>query len=219
MTSQAALRKARQIAIPELELVRMPLWKRAVDVAGAAVGVVLLLPFFAVIALAIVLESPGGPLYRHLRVGRGGREFVCWKFRSMRVDADEQLDTLREHNEANGQMFKIRNDPRKTRVGAFLRRTGLDEAPQLWNVLRGQMSLVGPRPPLPREVTEYEPHHFRRLAGVPGITGLWQVSARRNYDFEEMVRMDVEYLRRIAPWRDAVLILRTVPALLLGRGS
>ena len=219
MTSQAALRKARQIAIPELELVRMPLWKRAVDVAGAAVGVVLLLPFFAVIALAIVLESPGGPLYRHLRAGRGGREFVCWKFRSMRVDADEQLDTLREHNEANGQMFKIRNDPRKTRVGAFLRRTGLDEAPQLWNVLRGQMSLVGPRPPLPREVTEYEPHHFRRLAGVPGITGLWQVSARRNYDFEEMVRMDVEYLRRIAPWRDAVLILRTVPALLLGRGS
>ena len=219
MTSHAALRKAEQIAIPELELVGMPIWKRAVDVAGAAGGIVLLLPLFALIALAVVVESPGGPLYRHLRVGRGGREFVCWKFRSMRVDADEQFDTLREHNEANGQMFKIRNDPRKTRVGAFLRKTGLDEAPQLWNVLRGRMSLVGPRPPLPREVTEYEPHHFRRLAGVPGITGSWQVSARQNYDFEEMVRLDVEYLSRIVPWRDAVLILRPVPALLLGRGS
>ena len=219
MTSHAALRKAEQIAIPELELVGMPIWKRAVDVVDAAGGIVLLLPLFALIALAVVVESPGGPFYRHLRVGRGGREFVCWKFRSMRVDADEQFDTLREHNEANGQMFKIRNDPRKTRVGAFLRKTGLDEAPQLWNVLRGRMSLVGPRPPLPREVTEYEPHHFRRLAGVPGITGPWQVSARQNYDFEEMVRLDVEYLSRIVPWRDAVLILRTVPALLLGRGS
>ena len=113
----------------------------------------------------------------------------------------------------------MRKDPRRTRVGTVLRKIGLDETPQLWNVLRGEMSLVGPRPPLPSEVERYEPWHFERLRGVPGITGLWQVTARQNYDFEDMVRLDREYLSKISPWTDVVIVIRTIPAMLLGRGS
>jgi lipopolysaccharide/colanic/teichoic acid biosynthesis glycosyltransferase len=214
--SQAEHRPRRRARIDE---VAIPAWKRTFDVIAAAFGLLLLMPAFALISLAIVLESRGGPIYRHARVGRGGRTFVCWKFRSMHDDAEQQLERLRERNEANGHIFKMRDDPRRSRVGAVLRKTGLDEFPQLWNVLRGEMSLVGPRPPLPSEVAEYAPEHLQRLAGVPGITGLWQVTARERYDFEEMVRLDVEYLSSMRPWRDARIVLATIPAMLFARGS
>ncbi len=219
MTATTATRPAEQLKLPDIPLVRMPPWKRAFDLVAGLLGIVVLLPVLPLIALAIVLESRGNPLYLHQRVGRGGTLFTCWKFRSMQVNADSQLEALQHRNEANGKIFKIRNDPRRTRVGAVLRKTGLDETPQLWNVLRGEMSLVGPRPPLPHEVADYEAHHYARLAGFPGVTGLWQVTARESYDFEDMVRLDSEYLAAIGPRTDAVIVLRTIPAMLLGRGS
>jgi lipopolysaccharide/colanic/teichoic acid biosynthesis glycosyltransferase len=219
MTSTTVNGARQHVAFPELPLIRMPLWKRIFDVVAASLGIVLLTPVFVLVSLAIVVESWGSPLYRHQRVGRGGKIFTCWKFRSMHVGADKLLEELRERNEANGNIFKIRNDPRRTRVGTVLRKIGLDETPQLWNVLRGDMSLVGPRPPLPGEVEEYEPHHFERLRGVPGVTGLWQVTARDKYNFEDMVRLDREYLARLGPRIDAEIVLRTIPTMLLGRGS
>ncbi len=171
------------------------------------------------ITLAIVIDSRGGPLYRHTRVGRGGHYFTCWKFRSMRVNADQLRGRLMAQNEAQGHIFKLRNDPRVTRVGRLLRKTSLDELPQLWNVLRGEMSLVGPRPPIPAEVERYEERHYARLAGVPGLTGLWQVTARDAHDFEEMVALDVDYLARVSVQRDLGILLRTVPTVLFARGS
>ena len=209
---------ADRIAI-DVPALRIPVWKRSIDIVGATVLLVLLLPALAVIALAIVLDSPGGPLYRHTRVGRGGRYFTCWKFRSMRADADAQRARLMADNEAQGHIFKLRRDPRVTRVGRLLRKTSMDELPQLWNVLRGQMSLVGPRPPIPAEVEHYEDRHYARLAGVPGLTGLWQVTARDAHDFEEMVGLDVDYLRTVSLRRDLAIMLRTVPTVLFARGS
>lgn len=206
-------------ASPVIDELAMPAWKRAYDVLASSLALVALLPVFGLISVAIVVESRGGPLYRQVRVGRGGRTFTCWKFRSMQIDAEQQLDVLRAQNEAHGHIFKMREDPRRTRVGTVLRKTGLDEFPQLWNVLRGQMSLVGPRPPLPSEVAGYAPEQLRRLAGVPGITGLWQVSARERYDFDEMVRLDIEYLTSMRPWRDARIVLATIAAMLFARGS
>ena len=204
------------IGVPAL---RMPIWKRALDIVGATLLLVLLLPALLVITLAIVIDSRGGPLYRHTRVGRGGHYFTCWKFRSMRVDADQLRGRLMAQNEAQGHIFKLRNDPRVTRVGRLLRKTSMDELPQLWNVLRGQMSLVGPRPPIPAEVERYEERHYARLAGVPGLTGLWQVTARDAHDFEEMVALDVDYLARVSVQRDLGILLRTVPTVLFARGS
>jgi lipopolysaccharide/colanic/teichoic acid biosynthesis glycosyltransferase len=197
----------------------MPFWKRAIDVMGASLGLAVLSPFLLLIAIAIVTDSRGGPIFRQTRVGRGGRTFMCWKFRSMYQGADAMLATLAGQNEANGLIFKMRDDPRRTRVGRFLRRTSLDELPQLWNVLRGDMSLVGPRPPLVNEVLQYNGLEVQRLACVPGMTGLWQVTLRGRHDFGDMVELDVRYARSISFWLDVKILLKTLPTVLFGRGS
>jgi lipopolysaccharide/colanic/teichoic acid biosynthesis glycosyltransferase len=175
-------------------------------------------PFFALLAVLVKLDSPGGAFFRQERVGLHGRTFDVVKFRSMCSDAEERLDDLREDNVIRGHAFKLERDPRVTRVGRFLRRTSLDELPQLWNVLRGEMSLVGPRPPLPCEVEKYDVWHRRRLSMKPGMTGLWQIGARRNPEFDHWVRKDLEYIDRWSFWLDLKIIARTVPAMLAGQG-
>jgi exopolysaccharide biosynthesis polyprenyl glycosylphosphotransferase len=191
--------------------------KRALDIVGAAVGLLILSPLMLLVG-ALVLVGEGTPvLFHQVRVGLHGRAFRMVKFRTMVPDAEEQLAELEELNEIQGQAFKLTDDPRVPRVGRLLRRTSLDELPQLWNVLTGSMSLVGPRPPLPREVAGYDLWHRRRLSMKPGITGLWQVSARREVDFDRWVALDLDYIDRWSLWLDFKILLRTVPALLSGR--
>lgn len=166
----------------------------------------------------VLLAAQGRPvLFRQTRVGRRGREFVMLKFRTMFQDAEARVDDLAVLNEIRGAAFKVTDDPRVSRLGHFLRRTSLDELPQLWNVLTGSMSLVGPRPPLPREVDSYDLWHRRRLSMKPGITGLWQVTARGDPDFDRWVAIDLEYIDRWTLRLDADILLRTVPALFTGR--
>ncbi len=194
------------------------LLKRLVDIVGATFLLVALSPVTAVLAIAIRLDSKGPILFRQERVGLHGRPVMLIKFRSMCADAEEQLQDLLEDNEINGHAFKLENDPRTTRIGRFLRRSSLDELPQLWNVLRGQMSLVGPRPPLPSEVANYDTWHRRRLSMKPGITGLWQVGARHSPEFDHWVEQDLDYIDRWSLWLDFKIIARTVPAVLSGTG-
>ncbi len=193
--------------------------KRGMDVVGAVVGLTLGAPLLALIALAIRLDSPGPLVFRQTRVGAGGKVFEMYKFRSMRVGAEAELGRLRELNEADGPLFKIRADPRITRVGRFLRRTSLDELPQLWNVLRGEMSLVGPRPPIPAEVSRYMEWHKKRLQVRPGITGLWQVSGRSLLSFDDQVLLDIYYIENWSLWLDFKVLLRTIPQVLFGGGA
>ncbi len=193
--------------------------KRSSDLMIASLALVLLSPLFGVIALAIKLDSPGPVIFRQTRVGRGRRTFTCFKFRTMVVDAEDKLEGLRERNEASGPIFKIKEDPRRTRVGRWLRRLSLDELPQIWNVLRGEMSLIGPRPPIPAEVEEYEPWHYQRLEVQPGITGLWQVSGRSDLTFDEMVLLDVYYIENWSPLMDLRILLKTIPTVLFGSGA
>jgi exopolysaccharide biosynthesis polyprenyl glycosylphosphotransferase len=195
------------------------LLKRAIDVLGAVVGLVALSPLMACIALAIRLETPGSPIYRQTRIGKGGRPFTLYKFRSMYQGAEEERDRLAPLNEADGPLFKIRDDPRVTRVGRVLRRLSLDELPQLVNVLRGDMSLVGPRPPLPEEVAQYQDWHRRRLEVAPGMTGLWQVSGRSELTFDEMVMLDLYYIENWSLGLDFRIALRTIPRVILGYGA
>ena len=188
--------------------------KRLMDVVLAAIGLILLAPFFVVASAAIVIDSGWPPLYTQERIGAGGRPFRMWKFRSMRRGAHELRATLLPRNQAPFPVFKLRDDPRVTRVGRWLRRSSLDELPQLWNVLRGDMSLVGPRPPLRDEVAEYDDRAWRRLEVRPGLTGTWQIERRRRDDisFDEWVDMDLDYIER---WRfrdDVRLLLRTAGA-------
>ena len=194
------------------------LLKRLVDMIGATVLMVLLSPVMAVLAIAIRLDSDGRILFRQERVGLHGRPIMVLKFRSMCFDAEEKLEELRQRNEINGHAFKLANDPRTTRMGRFLRRSSLDEVPQLWNVLRGQMSLVGPRPPLPCEVAKYDAWHRRRLSMKPGMTGLWQVGARHSPEFDRWVEQDLEYIDSWSLWLDVKIIARTLPAVLSGTG-
>jgi exopolysaccharide biosynthesis polyprenyl glycosylphosphotransferase len=193
--------------------------KRALDVLGAAVVLLLTSPLMALAALGIRLDSPGPILFRQERVGKGESRFAVYKFRTMYRDAEEQLDRLKGRNEATGPLFKIKDDPRITRVGRILRRTSIDELPQLYNVLKGDMSLVGPRPPLPREVTQYQEWHRRRLAVAPGLTGLWQVSGRSDLTFDEMVLLDLYYIENWSLFMDLKVLLRTIPQVLFGRGA
>ena len=198
--------------------------KRAFDIAfSAAVLAVIAVPSL-VLAAAIRLESPGNPFYGQVRVGRTHRDgrlstFRIWKFRSMHADADERLAGLLERNEIRGAMFKMREDPRVTRIGRFIRKHSIDEFPQFLNVLLGDMSVVGPRPPLPREVREYTARDLQRLAVKPGITGLWQVSERNNTDFDGMVRLDLEYIARRSFLLDLKIVLLTVGAVFKGEGA
>ena len=196
------------------------LLKRLIDVAGSAVLLVMLAPVFAGVALAIRLDSPGPIFFRQIRVGRWGTLFPMWKFRSMYIDAEaRKLALLKENEMAGGVLFKMKADPRITRVGKFIRKASIDELPQLWNVFCGDMSLVGPRPPLPAEVNQYSLNDRRRLDVVPGITCIWQVSGRSDIPFDQQVQLDVEYIESHSIWLDIKLLLMTVPAVILGRGA
>jgi exopolysaccharide biosynthesis polyprenyl glycosylphosphotransferase len=196
-----------------------PALKRAFDVIVGGVLFVLALPVFAAIGLAILIQDGRPVLYRQERCGRNGLRFMIWKFRTMTIGADAQQAELEPLNEASGPIFKIRNDPRVTPLGRFLRRHSLDELPQLWNVMCGQMSLVGPRPPLPAEVERYEPWHRSRLSGVIGCSGLWQVSGRSNLPFDEMAMLDLYYLRHMSLRLDTKILARTMWIVLVGEGA
>lgn len=194
--------------------------KRAMDIGLAAAGLLVLAPFFLVLAILIRLDSRGPVLFCQPRVGKEGKHFPCWKFRSMIVDADKRKAELLEDNEmSGGTTFKMKRDPRITRVGRFIRKASIDELPQLWNVLVGDMSLVGPRPPVPSEVAQYSDFEKGRLAVKPGITCIWQVSGRSDIPFAEQVLLDLEYIRTRNLWLDAVLLFKTLPAVLLARGA
>ncbi len=193
--------------------------KRATDITLTLLAAPLLLPLAGIIALAIRLDSPGPVIFRQKRIGKGGQPFTAYKFRTMVVDAEERKSELAALNEADGPIFKMRNDPRTTRVGRILRRTSLDEIPQFWNILRGEMSLVGPRPPTPNEVEHYADWHRRRLEVTPGLTGLWQVLGRSDISFDEMVRLDIYYAENWSPSMDLRILLQTIPAVISGKGA
>lgn len=193
--------------------------KRGIDVAGSAALLLVVAPVIALAALAIKLTSPGPVLFRQVRCGLYGRRFDMIKLRTMYVDAEQRKQDLMHLNEASGPVFKMRNDPRITPVGRWLRRWSIDEVPQLWNVLRGNMSLVGPRPPIPAEVALYEIAERRRLSMRPGLTCLWQVKGRSSIGFEEWVRLDLEYIDRWSLLRDLKILVQTIPAVLRGTGA
>ncbi|HET8538662.1 MAG TPA: sugar transferase [Anaeromyxobacter sp.] len=193
--------------------------KRALDVALSALALLALSPVFLAVAIAIRLDSPGPVFFRQRRVGMNGREFTLLKFRSMYRDAHARLEALRTRNEVSGPVFKMRDDPRVTRVGRLIRRTSIDELPQFWNVLRGEMSVVGPRPPLPSEVQRYERRHLRRLSVKPGITCTWQVSGRSAIGFDRWMELDLSYIDNWSLWHDVKILARTIPAVLTGRGA
>jgi len=197
------------------------LWwvKRALDFSTGLIGLAMASPLMLAIGLAIKLDTPGPVIFSQTRVGKGGRLFTCYKFRTMRVGADEEKERLTRLNEAQGALFKIKNDPRMTRIGRLLRRTSLDELPQLYNILKGDMSLVGPRPPLPEEVSQYLEWHKRRLEIWPGLTGLWQVSGRSNLTFDEMCLLDIYYVENWSLTLDTKIVLQTIPKVILGDGA
>lgn len=198
--------------------------KRCFDIVfSAAVITVAFVPSL-ILCVAIAIESPGCPLYRQKRVGRIGadgkpREFTMWKFRSMVKGADKMKDALLAENEVEGPMFKMKDDPRVTRIGHFIRKHSIDEFPQFLNVLVGDMSVVGPRPPLPREVAQYDEWAMQRLAVKPGLTGPWQVGGRSDVDFDDMVRLDLGYIARRGVMTDLKLILQTVVVVFTGKGA
>ena len=197
----------------------MPWWKRAMDVAGALFGLVVFAPVFALAAVAIKVTDPGPVLFCQRRAGLGGRPFTICKFRTMCVNAEAQKQALRARSEQDGPAFKLKHDPRITKVGRLLRKTSLDELPQLWNVLKGDMSLVGPRPLPIDEQGGAERWQQTRLDVTPGLTCIWQVKGRSTVTFAEWVRMDVTYIRRRTPWNDLKILMATVPAVLLRRGA
>jgi len=203
---------------PELNGVRT-LIKGAFDRTAAFLGLLVLLPLLVGLALAVRVTSPGPAIFKQTRVGRGGEEFCVWKFRSMYADAEARLEELRHRNEHDGVLFKVKDDPRVTPLGKQLRKYSLDELPQLVNVLLGQMSLVGPRPPLPSEVSQYVGHTRRRLLVKPGITGLWQVSGRSDLSWEDTVRLDLQYVENWSLGLDLSILARTVLTVVKGSGA
>ncbi|WP_455137098.1 sugar transferase [Thermophilibacter sp.] len=209
---------------PELGRVGYRVVKRAFDVVFSGAVIAVAAVPSALLCLAIRLESPGNPIYSQIRMGRLDRDgtlhpFRMYKFRSMYADADERLEGLLDKNEVEGAMFKMRDDPRVTRIGRFIRRHSIDEFPQFVNVFLGQMSVVGPRPPLPREIPEYSEGDFRRLAVKPGLTGPWQVSGRSDLSFSEMVELDLGYIERRGFLYDLYLIARTIKIVFTGEGA
>lgn len=195
-------------------------FKGLLDRLLAGIALIILAVPMLVIAILVKRSSPGPVLVKQVRVGRYGKPFTFFKFRSMREDAEQVRDELEQHNNHDTPtIFKIRRDPRTTRLGSVLRRTSLDELPNLFNVVRGEMSLIGPRPPLPREVAHYEPRHLQRLTAMPGITGLWQVRGRSELPFEEMVELDLKYIEDWSLALDLLILIRTPFVVLSGRGA
>ena len=193
--------------------------KRVIDFVLALGALIVAAIPVIIIAAIIKITSPGTVFFKQTCVGRGGHVFTCYKFRSMYRDAEDRLEELRKFNEADGPIFKMRNDPRLTPFGMFLRRTSLDELPQIFNILKGEMSWVGPRPPTPEEVTQYSEWHLKRLDVTPGLTGLWQVSGRSDLSFDEMVKLDLYYAENWSLTVDMMIILRTIPAVLKREGA
>lgn len=193
--------------------------KRVLDITVASIALLFALPIMVLTAIAIKLDSPGPVFFRQTRVGKWGEDFPCYKFRSMYIDAEQRKLTLMEQNEADGPVFKMKNDPRITRVGRVIRKLSIDELPQLFNVFKGEMSLVGPRPALPKEVAQYTFDQLRRLNAVPGITGLQQVSGRSDVDFKRWVELDVQYIAEQSLWKDIEILLRTIPAVIFSKGA
>jgi exopolysaccharide biosynthesis polyprenyl glycosylphosphotransferase len=193
--------------------------KRTIDLGGSLLAMPFMLILFAIVALLIRLDSPGPIIFKQRRVGKDGQLFHVLKFRSMVVGAEQMQSDLEALNEADGPLFKVKRDPRVTRVGKWLRRTSIDELPQLINVIRGEMSLVGPRPGTPEEVAQYEPWQMQRISVLPGITGLWQVSGRSDVPFEEMVLLDIFYIENWSLDLEIRILLQTIPYVLLGHGA
>jgi exopolysaccharide biosynthesis polyprenyl glycosylphosphotransferase len=204
-------------AVPDGQTARAVKWM--IDKVGALAGLILAMPLFLITAVAIKLESRGPVLFKQVRLGLNGRTFHLYKFRTMCDGAETQKDCLRARNEMSGPVFKIKDDPRVTPVGRLLRKYSIDELPQFLNVLRGEMSLVGPRPPLPKEVAQYEPWQHRKLSVKPGVTCLWQVNGRNNIDFDEWMRLDLQYIDNWSLWLDTKLLAKTIPAVIRSRGA
>lgn len=191
-------------------------WKRMVDIILSIIGLVLTIPILLVVGLLMKKDEPGQPIFfSQIRVGKNGKQFKMYKVRSMVVDAEERLKEIEDQNEIDGAMFKIKNDPRITRIGKFIRKTSIDELPQFINVLMGDMSIVGPRPPLPREVEKYTPYDMQRLYVKPGCTGLWQVSGRNDVHFDDMVGLDIEYIENQSLGYDWEIIFKTVKVIVM----
>ena len=209
-----------QVELPDMKEDRMfALLKRVCDIASASFVLLFFLPVIPVIILLIKLDSPGPVLYRQTREGKDGRVFDFYKFRSMFVGAENIIGVLRPLSGVDGPVFKLKEDPRVTRVGRFLRRSSLDELPQLLNVIKGDMSMVGPRPNLPSEVSHYLPWQKRRLDVTPGITCFWQISGRSHIGFQEWMRLDLEYIRQRSLMTDLKIILKTIPAVIARKGA
>lgn len=205
---------------PKIHSFKQIFFKRVMDIAGAIVGLLITAVVTVFLAPVLLMESSGPLFFSQIRVGKNGRRFRIYKFRSMYMDAEERKKELMEKNEMEGPMFKMENDPRVTKVGRFIRKTSLDELPQFWNILKGEMSLVGTRPPTEEEFLRYEGYHRRRLSATPGLTGLWQVSGRSSTkNFEEIVAMDVEYIDNWSLKEDVKILFKTVGAVLRGRGA
>ncbi|MCL1121040.1 exopolysaccharide biosynthesis polyprenyl glycosylphosphotransferase [Shewanella seohaensis] len=217
LSDSGSLKRCKRI---RLHLLLNRIVKRCLDIWVAAIAILLLSPLLLIVALLIRLESPGAVLFCQQRVGKWNQPFTMWKFRSMYQDAEARLVSLQQANEMQGGvLFKMKQDPRITRVGQFIRKTSIDELPQLWNVLKGEMSLVGPRPALPREVAQYSPSDRRRLEVKPGITCIWQVSGRSDIPFDRQVELDVDYIYQQSLMADLYLLLKTIPAVIFSRGA
>jgi len=210
---------AAEDGVASLLVRRLPKWKRAIDMGGAALGLIVLSPVMGVAALAIKISGPGPVMFKQRRAGLGGNPFWIYKFRTMTTDAEKRKAELRSVSEQDGPAFKLRHDPRVTRVGRFLRETSLDELPQLWNVIKGDMSLVGPRPLPMDESAACDQWQRRRLDVTPGLTCIWQVKGRSRVSFAEWMRMDVNYIRRRTLFHDVKILAQTIPAVLLRRGA
>lgn len=195
--------------------------KRLFDIVASGLALIVLSPVMLILSAAIFIDDPhGSPFFVQTRVGKDGKEFRFYKFRSMVVNAEALLEGLLDQNEMEGHAFKMRDDPRITRIGKFIRRTSLDELPQLWNVFKGDMSIVGPRPPLPREVAEYDSYHYLRLSVRPGLTCIWQTTPHRNdLSFDEWVAMDIQYIQQRGVWVDLKLIFKTFSVMVTGQGE
>jgi len=222
--------KQKKLEVSNLMRIKNTMWKmrfhmrrllkRAVDIIFSLMALIILSPVLIIVSILIKRDSSGAILFKQERVGLYGKPFKMWKFRSMFNDAEDKREALEEKNEmTSGVLFKIKDDPRITKIGRVIRKTSIDELPQLFNVLKGDMSLVGPRPPLPNEVRDYQRSDCRRLEALPGITCHWQVSGRSNIPFDQQVQLDIDYIRNQSLRLDLALMLKTIPAVLFARGA